>query len=177
MLGRTTSNSESSKTSARHMRWWVLVAPVFNLVLIVLVGWWILKSGCLPGGVPVTAAWYGMVGGFAASLTGMFYHNEKWDDSFDLWHFCSGIVGAIFGVAAYLALTVVGSSSAACSSPSPAILLGALVAGFFQQKFTRYLRTKFDGIFGAEKAKGNATVEADSQSSNASPGSTPDPKK
>jgi hypothetical protein len=57
--------------------------------------------------LPAAVLWFGALGGVVSSLQGMFFHNAKWDPSYNLWHWFSGAIGASYGMASYLFLIVI----------------------------------------------------------------------
>lgn len=107
----------------------------------------------LPGDVPLVAAWYGLLGGIVASLSGTFYYNSKWDDSYDLWHAFSGTIGAIYGTAAYLILAMVAHTASATGAAvsvdasSTTVLVGSFFLGFSQREFSALGKKVFSIVF------------------------------
>jgi hypothetical protein len=49
------------------------------------------------GRLPVGVAWFGGIGGSLASLTGIFWHNASWDESYNLWHKLRPATGMVMG--------------------------------------------------------------------------------
>jgi uncharacterized membrane protein len=67
------------------------------------------------GNIPIQVAWFGATGAVLAGLGGVFLHNEKWDDSYNYWHysrpFVGGVVGGI-GALLYYVSIVLGATNA-----------------------------------------------------------------
>src|SRR5438105_3482960 len=59
------------------------------------------------GGIPLSVAWWGAVGGVTISLTGIFRHPRSWDDGYNKWHVARPVLGAIVGSVGYLIFIVV----------------------------------------------------------------------
>lgn len=101
------------------------------------------------GGIPAAALWFGALGGVASSLHGMFMFNDKWDDSYDLWHRCAPLMGGIYGAFSYLFITVVAKTATGSTVDSKAAVfaIGAFALGYSQKQFSTLLTKVFNTIF------------------------------
>lgn len=67
------------------------------------------------GQLPVGVVWFGAVGAVVVSLNGIFMHNDKWDPSYNYWHYLRPFFGAVtgsIGALIYLVLLNLGNTSA-----------------------------------------------------------------
>lgn len=124
--------------------------------LAVLVAAWIAYRGHATvdlfgagGGIPTASLWFGALGGAASSLHGMFMYNDRWDDSFNLWHRCAPLMGAIYGVFSFLFITVVAKTATASAVDTNAAVfaIGAFALGYSQKQFGTLLTKVFNTIF------------------------------
>jgi hypothetical protein len=81
----------------------------YIIVLLALLTLYAMLSGfrnALPislGPLPLGVVWFGSVGGLVAGFRGIYYCNQKWDSSYDYWHYTRPIFGAVTGVIGRLA--------------------------------------------------------------------------
>jgi hypothetical protein len=125
---------------------------------------WLLVLGCVwfaykghttvdafgaGGGIPTASIWFGALGGVASSLHGMFMYNDDWDDSYNLWHRCAPLMGAIYGAFSFLFITVVAktATSAPVDSTAAIFAIGAFALGYSQKQFGTLLTKVFNTIF------------------------------
>jgi len=89
------------------------------------------------GQIPVGVVWFGAIGAVLASLYGIFVHNQDWDPSYDYWHYCRPLCGAItgsIGSLLYLVLLNIGNTSAV-KVDRPTFYVAAFVFGFADKAF------------------------------------------
>jgi hypothetical protein len=73
------------------------------------------------GPMPAEVVWFGATGGVMVSLYGIFLYNQKWDTSYNYWHYCRPLFGAVtgsIGALMYLVLLHLGSTSSVKVDPS-----------------------------------------------------------
>jgi hypothetical protein len=96
----------------------------------------------------LASAWFGALGGVIISLKGIYDHAaEKWDDSFDLWHFGRPISGGVAGFMTVILLTAVVPASKDGTAPSKdstapnhlAIYAAAFILGTQERRFFNLL--------------------------------------
>jgi len=116
-----------------------LVAAVISYLILLLAfgalyfSWPALQTR-LPssfGPIPLAVPWWGALGAVIGSLYGIFFHNQNWKCSYDIWHYTRPLVGAAMGMVAFFAylLLVAVSGSKASSGGSIAYYLAAFVVG------------------------------------------------
>jgi uncharacterized membrane protein len=49
------------------------------------------------GNIPIQVVWFGATGAVLAGLGGVFMHNNKWDGSYNYWHYSRPLVGGVVG--------------------------------------------------------------------------------
>ena len=49
------------------------------------------------GPLPAGVVWFGAIGAVMVSLYGIFLYNQKWDTSYNYWHYCRPLFGAVTG--------------------------------------------------------------------------------
>jgi hypothetical protein len=94
------------------------------------------------GQLPVGVAWFGATGAVIASLYGIFVHNQAWDKSYNYWHYCRPLFGAItgsIGALIYLVLLNLGSTTA-IKVDNPTFYVVAFVLGFADKAFMQMLQ-------------------------------------
>ncbi|HWN60194.1 MAG TPA: hypothetical protein VNO25_05940 [Streptosporangiaceae bacterium] len=94
------------------------------------------------GQLPVGIVWFGATGAVIASLYGIFVHNKSWDSSYNYWHYCRPIFGAVtgsVGALIYLILLNLGSKSA-IKVDSLTFYVVAFVLGFADKSFIQMLQ-------------------------------------
>jgi hypothetical protein len=65
------------------------------------------------GQIPVGVVWFGAVGAVVGSLFGIFNHNKQWKMSYNYWHYCRPLFGAVtgsIGALLYLVLLILGTT-------------------------------------------------------------------
>lgn len=68
------------------------------------------------GKIPVSVVWFGAMGAVLAGLGGIFFHNAKWDSSYDYWHYSRPLIGGVvggIGSLLYFVTILIGTTSAA----------------------------------------------------------------
>src|SRR5256712_1169870 len=104
------------------------------------------------GPVPVGVPWFGAVGAVLISLTGVFEHENDWDDNYWQWHVARPFIGASLGVVSVLifkaGILAVGSTP----SPSPSIpnnllyYVMAFLVGYREETFRELIKRLADVI-------------------------------
>ena len=141
----------------REIAWW----PVSYLILLLIVPLaygWLGAHHRLPNylshplaPMPLTIVWFGTLGGVLISLQGIFFHNADWNESYELWHRFSGIVGASYAIFGYYALTFLLRSAthgSITSTGTTELDLAAFVLGYSQNQFHGLLQKVSSTIFG-----------------------------
>jgi hypothetical protein len=119
------------------------------------------------GQIPVGIVWFAATGAVTASLYGIFVHNKTWDPSYNYWHYCRPIFGAVtgsIGALIYLVLLNLGSKSA-IKVDSPTFYVVAFVFGFADKSFMQMLQNVTSVII---KPGGKATPVNPKEPSNGS---------
>jgi hypothetical protein len=122
------------------------VAYLVSLIalFVIYVSWHAFRSD-VPAGfgqLPVGIVWFAATGAVIASLYGIFVHNKAWDPSYNYWHYCRPIFGAVtgsVGALIYLVLLNLGSKSAV-KVDSLTFYVVAFVFGFADKSFMQMLQ-------------------------------------
>jgi hypothetical protein len=105
--------------------------------------------------LPVSVVWFGAVGGVLSGLQGIFFHNQKWDASFNYWHYSRPLVGAVTGsIGALLFLVALRLGTKQGASVKPDVLTleaVAFVLGFADNAFRSLLQKVTDAVIGPGK--------------------------
>jgi len=123
------------------------------------------------GQLPVGIVWFGATGAVIASLYGIFVHNESWDSSYNYWHYCRPIFGAVtgsVGALIYLILLNLGSKSA-IKVDNLTFYVVAFVLGFADKSFIQMLQNVTNVII----KPGNKTSPVNSKGSSNDDSNTP----
>jgi hypothetical protein len=123
------------------------------------------------GELPVGIVWFGAIGAVIASLYGIFVHNKTWDSSYNYWHYCRPIFGAVtgsVGALIYLILLNLGSKSA-ITVDSLTFYVVAFVLGFADKSFIQMLQNVTNVII----KPGNKTSPVNSNGSSNDSSNTP----
>jgi hypothetical protein len=94
------------------------------------------------GQLPVGVVWFGATGAVTASLYGIFVHNNAWDPSYNYWHYCRPLFGAVtgsIGALIYLILLNLGNKNA-IKVDSLTFYAVAFVLGFADKSFMQMLQ-------------------------------------
>ena len=94
------------------------------------------------GQLPVGIVWFAATGAVIASLYGIFVHNKTWEPSYNYWHYCRPLFGAVtgsIGALIYLVLLNLGSKSAV-KVDSSTFYVVAFVFGFADKSFMQMLQ-------------------------------------
>ena len=125
-----------------------VVALTYLVVLIALfivyVSWSSFRSHVPTsfGQLPVGIVWFAATGAVIASLYGIFVHNKTWNSSYNYWHYCRPLFGAVtgsVGALIYLVLLNLGSKSAV-KIDSSTFYVVAFVFGFADKSFMQMLQ-------------------------------------
>jgi hypothetical protein len=157
-------SNDSEKVQQDHMPLALVTAPLLYIVLLAvsLLSFSQTRVFNIFGlAVPAAVLWFGTLGGLISSLQGMFFHNQKWKKSYNLWHFFSGTVGATYGLASYLFLLVVVKStvSGSAQSDAPVFALAAFAIGYGQSQFHSMMNQVFTLIFHPSKGSASDTTD------------------
>jgi hypothetical protein len=115
------------------------------------------------GQLPVGVGWFGATGAVIVSLYGIFVNNKGWKSSYNYWHYCRPIFGAVtgsIGALIYLILLNLGSKSTV-KVDSSTFYVVAFVLGFADKSFMEMLRNVTNVII----KPGNKTSQVNSQGS------------
>ena len=122
------------------------VAYLVSLItlFVIYVSWHAFRSHVPAsfGQLPVGIVWFAATGAVIASLYGIFVYNKSWDPSYNYWHYCRPIFGAVtgsIGALIYLVLLNLGSKSAV-KIDSPTFYVVAFVFGFADKSFMQMLQ-------------------------------------
>ncbi len=95
------------------------------------------------GPLPVGVVWFGAIGAEIGSLYGIFVHNQKWDTSYNYWHYCRPLFGAItgsIGALIYYVLLKLGTTSSTVSVDRTTFYVAAFIFGFADKSFTQMVQ-------------------------------------
>jgi hypothetical protein len=139
------SSPETAAEMPRHI-FVVAVAYLIALiaVFVVYVTWHAFRSHVPTsfGQLPVGIVWFAATGAVMASLYGIFVHNNTWDSSYNYWHYCRPLFGAVtgsVGALIYLVLLNLGSKSS-LKVDNPTFYVVAFVFGFADKSFMQMLQ-------------------------------------
>lgn len=120
-----------------------LVILLAAFVLYFVLPWYRAHVPGTLGPIPSGVVWFGATGAEMASLYGIFVHNSGWNSSYNYWHLCrplfgavSGSVGALF----YLVLLHLGGTSVG-KVDALTFYAVAFVLGFADKAFMQLLQT------------------------------------
>ena len=147
---------------------------VLIALFIVYVSWSSFRSHVPAsfGQLPVGIVWFAATGAVIASLYGIFVHNKTWNSSYNYWHYCRPLFGAVtgsVGALIYLVLLNLGSKSAV-KIDSSTFYVVAFVFGFADKSFMQMLQNVTKVII----KPGNQTSPVNQQGSPNDGGNTPD---
>lgn len=114
------------------------------IVFVIYVSWHAFRSHVPAsfGQLPVGIVWFAATGAVIASLYGIFVHNKSWDPSYNYWHYCRPLFGAVtgsIGALIYLVLLNLGSKSTIKVDGSTFYVV-AFVFGFADKSFMQMLQ-------------------------------------
>lgn len=131
------------------MPWPILVLAVAYLAALIalfltyaMVAWLRAHLPAHLGQLPVGVVWFGATGAVMASLYGIFVYNQKWDTTYNYWHYCRPLFGAVtgsIGALMYLVLLHLGSASIVKVDPLTFYVV-AFVLGFADKYFMQLLQ-------------------------------------
>lgn len=87
----------------------------------------------------IGVVWFGALGGVMVGMSGIFFHNRRWDPGYNYWHIARPFVGAAAGAVGTLlfyAVILVGNSA----TPTPKAITfeaAAFIFGFADDAFAR----------------------------------------
>lgn len=139
----------SPKPPLGNMPWIILALAVVYLaalialfVTYVMVAWLRSHLPVTLGQLPIGAVWFGATGAVMSSLYGIFLHNQEWKTSYNYWHYCRPLFGAVtgsIGALIYLVLLHLGSTSSVKVDPLTFYVV-AFVLGFADKSFMQLLQ-------------------------------------
>jgi hypothetical protein len=145
----TQNASPPPKPSFGNMPWQILVLAVAYLAALIalfitylMVAWLRSHLPASLGPLPIAVVWFGAIGAVMASLYGIFVYNQKWDTSYNYWHHCRPLFGAVtgsIGALIYLVLLHLGSASIVKVDPLTFYVV-AFVLGFADKYFMQLLQ-------------------------------------
>ncbi len=94
------------------------------------------------GQIPVGVVWFGAVGAVIGSLFGIFNHNKQWKLSYNYWHYCRPLFGAVtgsVGALLYLVLLILGTTNAV-KVQNVTFYAVAFVFGFADKSFIQMVQ-------------------------------------
>jgi hypothetical protein len=94
------------------------------------------------GQLPMGILWFGATGAVMASLFGIFTHNREWKPSYNYWHYCRPLFGAVagsIGALIYLVLLKLGNSSSV-KVDDTTFYVAAFVFGFADGSFIQLIQ-------------------------------------
>jgi hypothetical protein len=109
------------------------------------------KLGVLPVGV----VWFGAVGAVISSFRGIYFFNQSWNTSYNIWHYTRPVIGAVtgsIGALMYWVLLTLGSTSTVIVRPAT-FYVAAFVLGFADQAFTELLQKVTNVIINPGKSQ------------------------
>lgn len=101
-----------------------------------------LRAPASFGQLPVGVVWFGATGAVIASLYGIFVHNREWKMSYNYWHYCRPMFGAVtgsIGTLIYLVLLNLGNASSV-KVDRLTFYVVAFVFGFADKSFIQELQ-------------------------------------
>jgi hypothetical protein len=100
------------------------------------------------GSLPISAIWFGAVGGLLVSLEGIFNYNRRWRRSYDYWHYLRPVLGAIMGTAGCLIFIVLAAAASTKDAPTDATFYAvvALALGYREANFRALLARLVDTV-------------------------------
>jgi hypothetical protein len=94
------------------------------------------------GQIPVGVVWFGATGAVIGSLFGIFNHNKQWKLSYNYWHYCRPLFGAVtgsIGALLYLVLLILGTTTAV-RVQNVTFYAAAFVFGFADKSFIQLVQ-------------------------------------
>jgi hypothetical protein len=112
------------------------------------------------GPMPIGVPWWGALGAVTISLYGVFFHNLKWERSFNYWHIARPFLGAVLGMVAYLVFVVVIDATGVQAKRSGTLVyyLVAFLVGYSEDTVQLLLRRATDVLFASGTARSNSAA-------------------
>jgi hypothetical protein len=95
------------------------------------------------GDIPVGVVWFGAIGAVVSSLFGIFNNNKQWKLSYNYWHYCRPLFGAVtgsIGALFYLVLLILGTTSQV-KVENVTFYAAAFVFGFADKSFIEMVQS------------------------------------
>jgi hypothetical protein len=133
----------------RRPPWWVVAFELgFLLALPALAIAWFdnpTVRAALPdpvGPIPLGVIFFGALGGVVIGNFGVFFHEDRWSDRYDLWHTVRPFVGGTLGAVSYLVMVVVIQATGSTTQPKGnlAYYLVAFIAGYSEDTFRKLMK-------------------------------------
>jgi len=101
-------------------------------------------------GQPISAIWFGALGGATISLKGVYDHNQdQWEPQLNLWHFGRPITSSVSGGMSYIFLRLISGTE----PKDVAVYAAAFIVGLQEKRFLALLSKVGSLIFGTPDAK------------------------
>jgi hypothetical protein len=112
------------------------------------------------GPIPIGVPWWGALGAVTISLYGVFFHNQKWERSFNYWHIARPFLGAVLGMVAYLVFVVVIDATGVQAKRSGTLVyyLVAFLVGYSEDTVQLLLKRATDVLFGSGAPRSNTVA-------------------
>lgn len=126
--------------------WLVALVTVF-VVYVELDAFADLIPGKL-GPLPVSSLWFGAVGGLLISLQGIFTYNQRWQRSYNYWHYLRPVLGAFMGTLGCLIFIVLNDAATTARTTTNSVFYAviAFVLGFREASFRALVTRLIDTI-------------------------------
>lgn len=98
------------------------------------------------GPLPMGVLWFGALGGVMVGMSGIFFHNRKWDQGYNYWHISRPFMGAAAGgVGALLFYVAILAGNKQPPKPDPVTFEAvAFVFGFADDAFRAIIKKVTD---------------------------------
>jgi uncharacterized integral membrane protein len=143
--GQASSTPVKQAEMPRHIFVFAVTYLVLLLALFIAYVTWHSFRSHVPtdfGTLPLGIVWFGATGAVVASLYGIFVHNDAWDKSYNYWHYCRPLFGAVtgsIGALIYLVLLRLGNTGAV-KVDNLTFYVVAFVLGFADKSFMQMLQ-------------------------------------
>ena len=165
-----------------QMPLWLVWAPVIYSIILLVSAFAVellkIKTFDVAGVlVPAAVLWFGMLGGLVDSLQGMLFYNRSWNDRFNMWHWWSGVIGSIYGLASYLFLLVIAKAAASGGVERNAAIfaIGAFAIGYGQRYFHAMIGEVFKILFHIDLGPADQLKSSSGANDNGASGAAKEP--
>jgi hypothetical protein len=109
------------------------------------------------GRLPFEAIWFGAVGGSLISAQGIFKNNQRWQSTYNYWHYARPLLGALMGTLGCLVFIVLNEAATKSAAPANPVFYDviALAIGYREESFRIMITSVIDTILlpGGPKVK------------------------